>query len=503
MKFTTRTTLLATAIAAPALAAEYAAEMYASGEIHSQIMETKHAQWDADQAAGRHDPGAFTSWKNWPGQLGLILRRDPVRCENGLAVVEPLNPLQTFRCQNMDFYDFISHRDMGSLVGEGSSSWGWRARNGREFGLIGQFDGTAFVEVKRNGKLEYIGRLPSQNPVVDRGQRWREIRVLGDRAIIGSEAVNHNVQIFDLNQLLDVDPSSPRTFSTTDDVTIFSDTLPRGRTHNVVVDWDTNTAMAVGAAPRNLTCNSGLQYFDPANPGTSPGCADQDGYVHDAQCVIYNGPDRRFRGRNICIGYNEDTVTVYDSTSRTGNPGGASEVLSRLSYPGATYCHQGWWTERNWHQFVLLNDELDEQNGVGPGASGRPVTHIIDFSDLRNPKATGTFFATDHKAIDHNLYIVDGLTYQSNYGSGIWVHDTRSISRDPTGNSVTTHAFFDIYPEDDAVGGRVAFVGTWSHFLFPSGFVLVNTIERGAFVVKIARGRGSGRGRGHGGPSRG
>ena len=42
MKFTTRTTLLATAMAAPALAAEYAAEMYASGEIHSQIMETKH-----------------------------------------------------------------------------------------------------------------------------------------------------------------------------------------------------------------------------------------------------------------------------------------------------------------------------------------------------------------------------------------------------------------------------------------------------------------------------
>lgn len=271
----------------------------------------------------------------------------------------------------------------------------------------------------------------------------------------------------------------------------------------MVVDWDHEYAIAVGAQPRNQTCASGLQYIDlsdPSNP-TSPGCASQDGYVHDAQCVKYNGPDRRFLGRNICVGYNEDTITVYDSTKKDGNP--ASEVLSRLSYPGATYCHQGWWTERNWHQYVLLNDELDERDGKGPGASGRPVTHIIDLSDLRNPKATGTFFATDHKGIDHNLYIVNGLAYQSNYGAGLWVHDVSSIKRDPTGKSVKVEGFFDIYPEDDAVGGIVQFVGTWSHFLFPSGFVLINTIERGAFIVKLANGRGSYPGPGFGGKSHG
>lgn len=40
-------------------------------------------------------------------------------------------------------------------------------------------------------------------------------------------------------------------------------------------------------------------------------------------------------------------------------------------------------------------------------------------------------------------------------------------------------------------GGIVEFVGTWSHFLFPSGFIMVNIIERGAFIVKIAEGKGS------------
>jgi choice-of-anchor B domain-containing protein len=280
--------------------------------------------------------------------------------------------------------------------------------------------------------------------------------------------------VFDMKKLLDVDPASPKTFNPQTDLVGLFDELPIGRTHNVVIDWDNEYILAVGAQPRNETCKSGLKYIDLSNPSkpTSPGCASADGYVHDAQCVTYNGPDASFRGRNICIGYNEDTLTVYDSTFKNGNP--ASEILSTLSYPGATYCHQGWWTERNWHQYVLLNDELDEVEAVGPAASGRPVTHIIDLTDLRNPKATGTFFATDHKAIDHNLYIVDGLAYQSNYGAGLWVHDVRSVSKDPSGKQVAVEGFFDIYPEDDAAGGIVEFVGTWSHFLFPSGFVLVS-----------------------------
>jgi hypothetical protein len=34
-------------------------------------------------------------------------------------------------------------------------------------------------------------------------------------------------------------------------------------------------------------------------------------------------------------------------------------------------------------------------------------------------------------------------------------------------------------------GGRVEFVGTWGHFAFPSGYIFVNSIERGGFVVKL------------------
>lgn len=175
-------------------------------------------------------------------------------------------------------------------------------------------------------------------------------------------------------------------------------------------------------------------------------------------------------------------------------------MLGRLEYPGATYTHQGWWTERNWHQFVLLNDELDEVEGVVE--DGVPITHIIDLTDLTKPKWTGTFKSTDHRAVDHNLYIENGVMFQSNYGAGVWVHDVRSISKYPDGSRVKPIAFFDMHPEDDAAGGSNEFVGTWGNFQFPSGFILANTFERGAYVLRVASGRGRDGGKGFGGKSK-
>ena len=35
-------------------------------------------------------------------------------------------------------------------------------------------------------------------------------------------------------------------------------------------------------------------------------CFDDDGYTHDAQCVIYNGPDEDYQGQEICFNSNEN-----------------------------------------------------------------------------------------------------------------------------------------------------------------------------------------------------
>lgn len=56
----------------------------------------------------------------------------------------------------------MSHADLGSGTGEGSDTWGM-VLDGREFIAIGQADGTAFAEIDKKGKLNYLGRLPRQS----------------------------------------------------------------------------------------------------------------------------------------------------------------------------------------------------------------------------------------------------------------------------------------------------------------------------------------------------
>lgn len=94
-------------------------------------------------------------------------------------------------------------------------------------------------------------------------------------------------------------------------------------------------------------------------------------------------------------------------------------------------------------------------------------------------------FRLNHRMLTHTR--IDGVAYQSNYGAGLHVLDISSLETDKTGAGVTELGYFDIYPENDALpgGGSIEFVGTWGHYpFFPSGFIVVNTIERGAFVVK-------------------
>ena len=65
--------------------------------------------------------------------------------------------------------------------------------------------------------LADLGRLPvtpGAEPVI-----WKEIKANGDYLIIGSEAENHGIQIFDMKKLLDVDPASPKVFDPATEVT--------------------------------------------------------------------------------------------------------------------------------------------------------------------------------------------------------------------------------------------------------------------------------------------
>lgn len=406
-------------------------------------------------------------------------------------------------------YDFQTHLELGGEESEGSGSWGWTS-NGREFIALGQTTGTAFAEVTADGQLSYLGRLPAHNDSVI----WRELSSVGNTLIIGSEGVGHGLQFFDTTKLLDLSPTAPRTFDKDADVTWLN--IPQGiqgRSHTVRTNEELNYAVALGCGGtpgRNDTCAGGPMFInldDPAAPFFE-GCAPQDGYTHDAQCVVYRGPDARYYGRDICYGYNEDSLTIYDVTNKTGVGADAqAKIISRLTYTGASYTHQGWLTDLMWQTHILMDDELDEgqvdPNRTAPDSlakDGFPVTYIFDIQDLEQPTMSGYYKSTT-RAVDHNLFVWNGLAYQSNYQAGLRILDVSSISEFPDGSQVEEVAYFDVYPGDDAQpGGGDALWdgGTWSHWTFESGYTVINCIDRGAFVVKPTLSGGKGKGRAKG-----
>ncbi|RYO75018.1 hypothetical protein DL766_009037 [Monosporascus sp. MC13-8B] len=415
------------------------------------VMGKKKSHTEANIAAGVYDIDRYE-------------RAGATPCVNGTA--------GEYSCDSVDLMGFLRHQDMGSRERRGNDVWGWTSADGREFGAVGQTDGTAFVEVKSDGSLVYLGRLPTQTIA----STWRDMKVIKNHVYVGSEAPNHGLQIFDMRKLLSIDPKNPVTFPLSSLTAHFAGF---GSSHNIVSNEETDMIYAVGTA-RSLRCRGGLWMVDVSNPARprDAGCVSSDGYVHDAQCVIYTGPQEAYKGREICFNYNEDSLTIVDVTRKA-----MPRQLSRTTYNGVTYTHQGWLANKEM-TYLLLDDELDEQERNGPAADQRTTTYVVDISDLTHP-VFRSVYKSPAKAIDHNQYVIDGLSYQSNYGSGLRIVDVSSVAADDTAAGFRQVGYFDCRPEDDAVGGEATFDGSWSVYpYFKSGYILLNSIERGVYSLK-------------------
>lgn len=365
-----------------------------------------------------------------------------VPCVGGFANAYP--------CQNVDLLALVPLADMesGGPLGGANDVWGWTDQvTGREFALVGLEEGTAFVEITDPVNPVYLGKLATRTNT----SIWRDIKVHADHAFIVSQASGHGMQVFDLTKLLSPDPG------------FVGDAQYNGfgGAHNIVINEDTAVAYAVGTD----TCSGGLHMIDisdPLNP-TFAGCFGGDGYTHDAQCVIYDGPDTEHWGKEICLNANEDTVTIVDVTDKAG-----PVQLSRTSYPGRGYTHQGSLTPD--HAYFLLDDELDEANF---GHNTR--TRIFDVSNLDDPFVTSSYDSTVG-AIDHNQYVKGNHAFQANYTAGLRVLEII----DGAAPQLSEVAFFDIYTDDD----DPSFNGAWSNYpFFDSGLVIVSGREQGLFVL--------------------
>ena len=365
-----------------------------------------------------------------------------VVCSNGQAGIYP--------CRDVDLMAFLPHSDIGG--GSGNDIWGWTDPvTGKEYALVGRSSGTAFVDISTPSFPIYLGNLPTKTV----NSTWRGIKVFADHALIVSEALNHGMQVFDLKQLRDV-VSPPVTFTETAHYAGF------GSTHTLAMNSRTGFAYAAGTR----TCEGGLHVVDVRIPTTprAAGCFSFDGYTHETQCVVYDGPDTFYQGREICFNSNEDTLTVVDASDKI-----EQVQLSRTGYGGSAYTHQGWLTEDQ--RFFLVNDEGDESAFKHPTR-----TWIWDVSDLDAP-VLANYYDGPTPSIDHNLYIRGNLVYESNYRSGLRVLDASEIAQ----GVLREVGFFDIFPFDDLP----SYNGAWSNYpFFPSGSVIVNGIEQGLFVLR-------------------
>jgi len=392
-----------------------------------------------------HDNGAMESFT---GEM--------IECEDGQAA--------GYGCEGMDVQSFLSIRDIGGVRGTRMNDiWGWTDEaSGREFALVGRTDGSAFVEITDPYNPVFVGNLAMTEGAT--ASSWRDIKVFKDHAFIVSDRSGpHGMQVFDLSRLLDVE-NAPVEF---DADVMYTDIASA---HNIVINEETGYAYSVASKMGGITCGGGLHMIDindPVNP-TFAGCFSHagtgrngTGNTHDAQCVVYRGPDTEHAGKEICLGSNEVALSIADVTDKA-NPA----VISRATYPSIAYTHQGWLTED--HRYFYINDEADEPQGLVEGTR----TLIFDVQDLDDPILVDEHIAQE-TSTDHNLYIKGNLMYQSNYVSGLRVLDVS----DP--EAPVEVAYFDTVP-DDRTGG-----GSWSNFpWFESGTIPVTSIREGLFMIK-------------------
>lgn len=369
-------------------------------------------------------------------------------------------------CNGMSLLSHITPENMGQARGL-NDIWGWSdSETDLEVVMSGWRDGVSVVDVTDPSNPSYIALIPKTAGT--NGSTWRDIKVYKNYAYIVSEVDSgptpHGVQVIDLSVLRGHTGDRKVLLPVTTYETIHF-------AHNIVINEESGFAYAVGATGGE-SCGGGLHAIDirsPENP-TFAGCVvdarTARGYTHDAQCVMYHGPDTEHVGKEICVGSNENAISIMDVSDKE-NPA----FLGIGSYADARYVHQSWLSEDQ--KYLFQNDELDELDEFGLTTIRNTRTMVWDVQDLDDPILIDQFFA-ENTSIDHNMYVKGNYMYQSNYIDGLHVLDISNPAQ------MTEKAFFDSHPPTFTS----IWDGSWSNYPYlRSGAIAVNSDPGGIYMV--------------------
>ncbi len=319
-----------------------------------------------------------------------------------------------------------------------SACWGYTAPNGREYAIIGCFQGTSFVDITDSANVQEVGFLPTSGASTNSGNGWREMKVYSHYAYIVSEAPNSGIQIVDLQYLPDsINYVGKFTVGSLSDIHSISQSGP------YLYINGSNTSFGNGVTIFDLTVNPRV----PVKRG-----AWNTRYVHD--CRVKNDT---IWGMNI--NSQDGQVTVINAANKD-NP---VEITNWLNVPNPSPHNCDLTTDS---KYLLTTDEV--------GNNPPRLLKIWNVQNLQNPVTVTTWQPTNiTNSRVHNVEIYGDYAVIAHYSAGIRIVDISNPL------SPTEVAWYDTYPANN----NFNYSGCWGVFKFPSGKIIGSDISNGLFVI--------------------
>ncbi len=322
-----------------------------------------------------------------------------------------------------------------------SALWGYVAPNGREYVIMGCYNGTSFIDITDSANVHEVGYLPAQGA----GSIWREEKVIGHYAYIVSEAANSKMQIVDLQYL----PDSIHYVKTT--------AFPlHSSTHSIQSYAD--RYLLLNGCNSSFVQAGGVIVVDCINPenpvlrgkGFAAIGGNTNGYVHDCRVI-----DDTLYACNIYTGYvteydirNKDSLKAFKSWQTTPNPFTHNCAMSIDK------------------KYLFTTDETTSPNGK---------LKVWNIQDRLNPVFVTSWQPTGiTTATVHNVEVYGNYALIAHYAAGVRLVD---ITNPAAPNEV---AWWDTNPATNSSTED----GDWACFMFPSKKIVASDMKFGLFVVK-------------------
>jgi len=393
----------------------------------------------------------------------------------------------------LEFLGQLTNAELGAsrLVFTGASFlsdiWGWTSPNPphHEYAIVGTSSGVAFVRVSDPTAPEFLGLVPTTDPNTLRNFWW-DIKTFNNHAYWTTEVNDAGVAIFELTKLDAMSEVPPDTRLQAD--ARYSD---HGyiRAHNISINEATGFAYLTGVSKDDPGfTDDGVVILDlNDNPLAPVEIAQILGIdSHDAQIVTFANPDSAYFGKEIAFIFNgEDLeVGIYDVTDKEN----IFPIGVPITYPGASFTHQGWLTED--HRYLIVGDEEDELFGISdprnPDLPDTARTHFVELLDLDNWRYMG-YFDSPAASIDHNLFVKGDRVYQAHYTAGIRVLDISELHIGVDRVSEIAHMDTEPRLPNHNMNHNInIFIGPWGVFpYYDSGTIAASDGINGLILMKL------------------